>query len=151
MTKAKKTSNDELLEMEDRWKRVQAEFLNFKKRVEEERVQSLKFEGENILTDILPVVDNLERALDHIPEELVDNEWVKGVLNINVLSKSILNQLKVEKVESIGKEADFNLHDVINQMPGDKDIIIHEVEPGYTYNGKLIRASKVIVGNGEKI
>lgn len=138
-----------ILELEESLKRAQADFINYRRRVNEDRIAALKYEGSSMLLSLLPVFDNLDRAFQHIPKELESNDWVKGIVHIEQYFLKILGDLKVNKIECLGMPADYNFHDVIDKKPGKKDIILDVIEDGYIYNDKVLRPAKVIVGSEE--
>ena len=138
-----------IAELEDSVKRAQADFLNFKRRTEEEKMNSLKYSGSNELLNLMPVFDNFARAFEHIPEDISENEWVKGVIQIEQYFVKVLEGMGIKKIECLGMPANHIFHEVISQAKGKKDIILQEVEIGYMYNDKVLRASKVIVGDGD--
>ena len=128
--------------------RIQAEFENYRRRMADELVLK-KQEGIVSVIDVfLPCLDTFKEAKKSITDEKV----LEGVNMIEQKIYSALDTLKVEKIETIGKKFDPNLHDVIAVMHDDKqdeDIILDEYQAGYTYNGKVIRYSKVIVNKRE--
>jgi molecular chaperone GrpE len=139
-----------ITELEESVKRSQADFMNLKRRTDEERMKNLKYSGERELSQILPVFDNFKRASEHIPEDLSKNEWAVGILQIEQYFKKVLEDIGIKKIECMGMPADYNFHEIISQTKGKKDIIVQEVESGYIYNDKVIRATKVIVGDGNE-
>ena len=108
----------------------------------------MKYSGSQEILKLLPVFDNFSRAFMHIPEELLNNEWVKGVMQIEQFFVKTLNDMGVKKIECVGMPANHIFHEVISQTKGEKDIIIQEVETGYMYHDKVLRVAKVIVGDG---
>src|SRR5438067_1150491 len=77
-------------DFEDRWKRSAAEFINYKRRAEQERGELLRFANRGLILELLPVLDDLERALAHVPVDEVDSEWVKGVRLVERKFRQIL-------------------------------------------------------------
>lgn len=140
----------ELEEMKSIAIRATADYQNLRKRSEEEKIEFMKYANSKLILEILPFIDNMKRAMQHIPEELKTNEWAIGVLNIGSHILDSLNKLGLSKIESVGQKLDPSLHEALMQMPGEQDLIIQEVEEGYMLNGKVIRYAKVVVGNGEK-
>src|SRR4051812_13102721 len=89
--------------------RLQADFINYKQRAEKERVDSLKLGREMAVTELLPIFDNLERAFSHTPDELKENTWVKGVNGLEKQLVSVMADLGLTKIETIGKIFDPTL------------------------------------------
>jgi molecular chaperone GrpE len=141
-----KKLESELAEMKDIAQRARADLQNYKKKSEEERSGLLQLGQIQVATDLLPVLDNFTRAIQHIPTDIKENDWTKGIIQIEKQLQQILSSLGIEQINSIGKPFDPNLHEIIGTAEGEKDIIITEIEKGYTYKGKLLRASKVLVG-----
>lgn len=137
--------------LNDKHLRLYSEFDNFRKRTSKERVEILNMAGAEIIKSLLPVVDDLDRAIKN-------NEAVKDIAaineGINLIAqkfRSILAQKGLESVNSVGQPFDVDLHEAITNIPAPseemKGKVVDEVEKGYTLNGKVIRFAKVIVGN----
>jgi len=129
-------------------KRSMADLQNYKKRAEEERSQFAKFASANVFMEILPVFDSLERAQEHLPDELKNNDWTKGIQGIIKQFEQIIDRFQIKKTKAVGEKFDPNKHEAIAQGPGEKDIIIDELEAGYEMEGHTLRAAKVRVGDG---
>jgi molecular chaperone GrpE len=142
---------------QDKMLRIAADFENFKKRMERERALIMKYAGEHILREMLPVVDNLERALGHGRNEGGDAEKNLASLfeGVQLTLKSLRNSLEkfeVKPIESIGKPFDPNHQEALtmeasNTVPASH--VISEFEKGYYYKDRLLRAAKVIVSSGK--
>lgn len=152
MKKEKKTTEEELQKEFDELKsllqRTQADFVNYRRRNEEERVGFLKTATADLIEQILPVLDNFALAAKHVPEELKDNAWAQGIGVIEKQLEQILLANGLERIETEGKAFDPSLHEAVGEISqkGKKPShIISEQAPGYTLGGKLIRAAKVIV------
>lgn len=129
--------------------RSMADLQNFKRRTEEERSKFIYIANTELILALLPVIDNLQRSMNHLPENLKDNDWVKGILQIHDDLNKTLNTLGIEKIKTVGEKLDPNIHEAIIQDKGEKDVILEEFDNGYMYNGKVIKVAKVKVGNGE--
>lgn len=133
--------------------RIAAEFENYKKRILREQENLLKYAEENILKELLPSIDNLERAMSH--EHNMDDVSVlmQGVEMTLKGLLSTLDKFGCKPIESVGKPFDPNFHEAI-AMESSSEIpeqsIINEFEKGYLYKDRLIRASKVIVSKGDE-
>ena len=139
-------------EATDKYLRLYSEFDNFRKRTQKEKIELYKTAGEDVITAILPVIDDFERAFKAM-EESEDIDGLKdGVKLIHDKLLAILKQKGLEEVESsIGKDFDVEYHEAITQIPApsdkEKGKILDEVEKGYHLNGKVIRYPKVVVGH----
>lgn len=145
------------------WKRAQADYQNLKRDMEKEKVELAKFANLSLLLELLPVLDNFSRAVQHLPEDKSgeaprtgqagsgsagkNDEWVKGVLAIQQQLQSILSGMGVTEVPAEGM---FNpeLHETVGDGDGQDaatGTILEVVQPGYLLYGKLIRPAKVKV------
>ncbi len=131
------------------WQRAQADFLNFKRRNEQERGEYTRFANANLMLELLPVLDDLERALEHVPAKLKNVPWVEGVNLIRRKFKATLETQGLTAIEALGKPFDPNLHEAVRQDKGEEGIIIEEIRKGYQVYDKVIRPTMVVVGNGE--
>ena len=140
-----------LKEANDKFLRLYSDFENFRKRTQKEKLDLYKTAGEDIITALLPVLDDFERANKAI-EEAKEVEAVKeGVKLIHEKLQSILKQKGLEAAKSsVGDDFNVEFHEAITQIPAPtkKQIgkVIDEVEKGYSLNGKVIRYTKVVVG-----
>lgn len=151
-------AQEEAAELRDRMLRMAAESENFKKRIERERATALKYSGEQIFREILPVVDNLERAIAHCDEvEGADAEAnFTGLLQgVQLTLKSlitILEKFEVKSVSSVGEPFDPNHHEALTMEASETvpaSYVLSEFEKGYYYKDRLLRAAKVIVSSGQ--
>lgn len=139
---------NKITELEESLKRVQADFINYKNRTEQEKDGMIKFAFANSLTKIIPVVDNFNRAFSHLPAELENNEWVLGIKNIEKQLENILTEVGLKKIETKDAIFDPNKHEAISFQEDKKQVdgkILQELESGYELDGKILRPSKVIV------
>lgn len=139
---------EELATMTETAKRIMAEFQNFKRRNEEERAELRVHANMHLLESIFPAIDNLARAFENTPAEIQDNEWVKGIAEIERGLLSALEQLGLHAINETGVPADPNKHQVLMESDGPASQVIQILEKGYEYNGKVVRPAKVIVGKG---
>ncbi len=131
------------------WQRAQADFINYKRRVEQEREEFNKFANSHLILSILPVIDDLERALDSIPPEYAELDWVEGIRLIERKFKAILEAQGLKPIKAVGEPFDPNLHEAVKQDKGKEGVVIGEFQKGYLLNDKLLRPTKVVVGSGE--
>ncbi|WP_452221935.1 nucleotide exchange factor GrpE [Lacinutrix salivirga] len=148
-------SKEELLEEQlkvekDKFLRLFAEFENYKKRTSRERLDLIETAGESVMLNILPVLDDFERALSHIEDDKEAEELRKGVLLIyNKLIKS-LEQKGLKEMDSKGKPFDPDFHQALTEIPApNKDLkgkVVEVIEKGYFIGSKILRHAKVVVG-----
>jgi molecular chaperone GrpE len=145
-------TSDEIIQAEkDKFLRLFAEFENYKKRTSKERVELFKTAGQELMTSLLPVVDDFERALTHTEENAETEELRKGVLLIYQKLYNTLEQKGLSKTEIIkGDVFNAEFHEAITQIPAPtedlKGKIIDCLENGYQLGTKIIRYPKVIIG-----
>ena len=128
--------------------RAMADLQNFKRRSEDEKGSFIKYANAELLKTILPILDNLDRSVAHLPEELKDNEWTKGMLHIHDDLIKTFEKLGIKKIRTVGEKLDPNVHEAMLTGPGEKDVILEEFEPGYTLFDDVIKVAKVMVGDG---
>ena len=147
-----KPTAEELIQIEkDKFLRLFAEFENYKKRTSRERIELFKTAGQELMTSLLPVVDDFERALSHIEEDKEAEELRKGVLLIYNKFYNTLEQKGLSKIEvTQGDVFDAEIHEAITQIPAPsedlKGKVIDCVEKGYKLGDKIIRYPKVVIG-----
>jgi molecular chaperone GrpE len=139
----------QLKEKENKYVYLYADFENFKKRAIKERSDAMKFGWENVARDLLAVVDNLERALSHMPDGTDKNLRVGLEMVLNQF-KSAMQKQGVQQIETQGQAFDPNLHEAMAQEPSDQPQgqILKQLTSGYTLNGRLLRPAQVIVSAG---
>ncbi|WP_369049221.1 nucleotide exchange factor GrpE [Tenacibaculum sp. UWU-22] len=150
-TEEKTPTVEELLQIEkDKYLRLFAEFENYKKRTTKERIELFKTASQELMTAILPVLDDFERALTHIEEDKEAEELRKGVFLIYQKLVKTLEQKGLTAIEvNKGDDFDAETHQAITQVPAPSDDlkgkIIDCVEKGYKLGDKIIRHPKVVV------
>jgi molecular chaperone GrpE len=130
--------------------RKAAEFDNFKRRIENETANIVKYATESLIDELLPVLDDIERSLKHSKESTDYDALVKGIELIYQKFVKVLEGRGVKTFETIGKEFNVDYHDALMQMPRNDLLphtIVEEVEKGYTLNDKVIRHAKVVVSS----
>lgn len=150
-------AKEQIVDLQDRMLRAAAENENFKKRVERERLASLKYAGEAIFREVLPTVDNLERALDQGVVEGADAEKNLNALleGVQLTLKSLvatLEKFEVKSVNSVGEPFDPKHQEALTMGSHDtipENHVITDFEKGYYYKDRLLRAAKVVVSSGK--
>jgi molecular chaperone GrpE len=134
----------------DKWIRLRAEMENFKKRMEKEKSDHLKFGNESLLKALLPVLDNLDRALDHGKNAKEDSPLVVGVEMIRKEFVGLLERFGVKPVPAAGEVFDPEKHEAISQQESDLEAnrVVSAVQNGYFFHERLLRPAKVIVSSG---
>jgi len=141
---------NELEEMKDKYLRLQAEFDNFRKRTLKEKMDLLKSGGESVLKNILPVIDDLDRAMGALGEVPEDNPLKQGITLICNKFYDFLKQNGVQEIDALGKIFDTDQHEAITKIPAPeeklKGKIVDVIQKGYVLNDKIIRFPKVVIG-----
>ncbi len=140
----------EIAEIRDKHLRLQAEFDNFRKRTLREKMELMKSGGETVLTNILPVIDDLERALAAFAEVEEENPFKQGVILIYNKFQEFLKQNGIREIDAKGKDFDTDLHEAITKIPASaeelKGKVADVIQKGYMLNEKVIRFAKVVIG-----
>ncbi|NOS67113.1 MAG: nucleotide exchange factor GrpE [Candidatus Peribacteraceae bacterium] len=139
-----------LQQMTDIAGRAQADLQNAKIRMQKDGEDIRKFAAEAFILKLLPTIDNFQRAFTHLPEDLKNHEWLKGITAIEQDLMRNMAELGLKKMECLGQQVDTARHEVITIGPGKEGEIITVIEDGYELNGKILRPAKVIVGDGIK-
>ncbi|HEY3278516.1 MAG TPA: nucleotide exchange factor GrpE [Syntrophorhabdaceae bacterium] len=133
---------------------LHAEFENFKKLKLKEKQETLKYGNEQLIFEMIPVLDNLEMAIEHASHSNDAKVIAEGVkLTANQFFK-VLEKSGVEKIEAMGKKFDPNLHEALYQEERedvDGDMVVSEVQKGYVLNGRVVRPSRVSVSKKPEI
>lgn len=142
--------DQKISELQDKYLRLSAEFDNYRKRTMRERAELIKSAGEDVLSGILPVVDNFERALAHLTDVREPEAIKEGVVLIYNKFKEFISQRGIKEISALNLPFDADLHDAVAKMPVTEkekhNLVIDVVEKGYYLNDKIIRHAKVVVG-----
>lgn len=128
------------------WQRERADLLNYKRDELARMNEIISYSTIDLILKILPILDNLELAEKKIPEDLISNESVKGLLQIKAQLRDFLKKNNVEEIEALGQKFDPNLHEAIGEAEKENtepNTVIEEIKKGYKFNKRVIRASKV--------
>lgn len=138
----------EIENLREQLARSQADYSNLVRRSREEQAQMTEWSENKTILKFLTILDNLERALEHTPEEFKSHAWTDGLVSIVRAMQKTVTDFGISRMESVGQEVNPDLHDVISQIPHATTTIQTEVETGYMRNDKALRHAKVIVGDG---
>lgn len=134
-------------ELTEALKRERADSENIRRRHEAQTASLRSIVKANVIRDLLPALDNLERSLKHVPKDLEGNDYVKGVQAVVKQFDKTLEQLGVTRIKTVGEVFDPRLHEAISMEEGDgtKEIISEELQAGYTLGDEIIRHAMVRV------
>lgn len=128
--------------------RVQAEFANYKKRIERERGEFVSLANAALISDLLPILDDFERALETVPDDLQGRTWVEGILLIERRLRTTMEQEGLTEIEAVGEQFDPELHHAVvreETTEHGENTIIGEMQKGYRLHDKVLRPSMVRV------
>lgn len=146
--KLKEKYEAEIADLKDKYTRLYAEFDNFRKRTEKEKIQNFDFGAREVIEKLLPVVDNFERALGTVEEEDVEDAFTKGVQGIYKQIEKLFEDLQVKAIKAEGEKFDPNLHNAVmtdTESDAEEDTVTQDLQKGYTYKDQVIRHSMVKV------
>ncbi len=123
-----------------------ADLQNFRRRADEERAGYVAYANADLMNELLPVLENINKALAHEPK---DAEWIKGATQIFLQFQQSLQKRGLTPIEAKDKPFDPKIHEALMVGPGPKDQVVEEYEKGYTLGDKVLKRSRVRVGNGE--
>lgn len=131
------------------WQRARADYQNLVKQTAQEKEAWVTTANEQLILEILPVLDNFNHALKHLPPEQAKQDWVKGIMLIKTQLENILSLQGVSPIDSLRQPFDPHCHEAIEKVPGKnelKDKVVEELQKGYQQNGRVIRVARVKVG-----
>ena len=134
------------------WKRERADFMNYKKEQDKTMALIRLYANEDLLLRFLPILDSLEKAMEHMPPELEGNLWAQGIKSIRNQIGDTIKSIGVSEIPARDEKFDPYLHEAIAQAESDKDdgTVLEEFQKGYTLHGKVLRHAKVKISAGKK-
>jgi molecular chaperone GrpE len=130
------------------WQRAQADFSNYRRRVEQEREEFVRYAEAGIIRDLLPILDDFERALQSLPPDLRGVTWVEGMALIERKIRTLLESHGLTPIEALGKEFDPHEHEAVMRdgEAGEPMIVTGELQRGYRLHDRVLRPTMVRVG-----
>jgi len=132
------------------WQRAQADFINYKRRAEQEKEELTKFASAMLILNLLPVLDDMERALASLSTRLAGLTWVDGIRLIYRKLQAVLEAQGLTQIQTAGERFDPALHEAVLQAEGEEGMIIEELQKGYKLHDRVIRPALVVVGKGKE-
>ena len=128
--------------------RVHADFVNYKRRAEEDQRKAVSIGREGTIAALLPTIDNIKRALTHIPDDLKDHDFINALQSVAKQLEKDMKDMGVEPIKTVGEEFNPETMEAVlmEDGEGDKEIVVEELQGGYTLNGEVIRHAMVKVG-----
>ena len=133
------------------WKRAQADFVNYKRRSELDREENNRFANSVLILNLLPILDDLERALSSVPPRLAKLPWVDGVRLIERKFRAVLEAQGLTPIKARGEPFDPNLHQAMMRGRGKEGMVVRELQRGYKLHDRVLRPAMVAVGSGERV
>ncbi len=133
----------------DSWKRAQADFINYKRRTEEERLDIGKYANSELILSLLPILDDFERAFESILPRLAKTAWVDGIRLVERKLRATLEAQGLSPIKAVGETFDPNQHEAVMHSKGEDGKVVQEMQKGYRLYDRILRPSKVAVGNGK--
>jgi molecular chaperone GrpE len=137
----------QVAELTEALQRERADSANIRRR-HDEQIGSLKdMVKASVIRELLPVIDNFERALKHVPKDLADNDYVKGVQGVVKQFEKTLEQMGVQRIKTVGEVFDPRLHEAVSmeESKGTVEVVSEELQAGYTLGDEVIRHAMVRV------
>ncbi len=149
--KARKTKKDlekQITELTEALQRERADAVNLRRRYDEQLASLKKVIRAEVVSDLLPVIDNFERALKHVPSELEGNDYVKGVNGIARQFEKTLSDIGVERIKTVGEAFDPKYHEAVSMDDGEgkEEVVTEELQSGYKLDDLVVRHAMVRVG-----
>lgn len=137
-------------QLTDALQRERADATNIRRRYEEQVTSLRSVVKADVIRDLLPVIDNFERALKHTPAELAGNDFVKGVEGVVKQFEKTLADIGVQRIKTVGEPFDPHLHEAVSmeEGEGDQEVVSDELQAGYTLGDEVIRHAMVRVRQG---
>ena len=130
------------------WQRSAADFINFKRRVEQERGETARLASAALVINLLPIFDDLDRAVSNVDAQLAGLNWVQGIIAIERKFAQLMEAMNVHEVPAEGEPFDPAQHEAVGKQQGPEGRVLHVVQKGYLLGDKVIRPAMVIVGEG---
>jgi molecular chaperone GrpE len=131
------------------WQRAAADYQNLKRRMEQERAEVGRLASASLVINLLPLVDDMERALRTVDSKLAGLTWIDGIWLIYRKFQQVLENAGVREIPAEGGPFDPNVHEAISEAEGEPGKVVSVVQKGYSLGDRVIRPAMVIVGRGD--
>jgi molecular chaperone GrpE len=143
-------AQEEAIKFRDNWHRAEADFQNYKRRTEQERDESRKFANVSVIINLLPVLDDFERAFGSLDRRLAGLSWFDGIYLIYRKLQQLLENSGVTPIQTDGQAFDPRFHEAVAHAEGEDGKVISEVQRGYKLHDRVLRPAMVVVGKGQE-
>lgn len=130
------------------WQRSAADFINYKRRIEQERGENARLASAALVINLLPIYDDMDRAVSTVDAQLAGLNWVQGIIAIQQKFTRLLEAMGVSEIPAAGQPFDPAYHEAVGQQQGQEGAVLHVVQKGYQLGDRVIRPAMVIVGDG---
>ena len=144
-----KTAEEETKRYLDNWRRAEADLQNLKRRTEQERAESSRYAGASLMINLLPIVDDFERAFQSLDPHVAGMTWFDGVRLIYRKLLVLLESAGVQPIKTEGETFDPQFHEAVAHVEGEENKVISEVQRGYLLHDRVLRPAMVVVGKGK--
>lgn len=130
------------------WQRAKADYLNLKKQSEREKEELTRFASATLILELLPIYDHFKRAMNHVPTDARQFDWVKGISHIQSQFQTLFQALGIEEVPTVGRQFDPALHEAVAKEKREgtaPNTVLEELSTGFRLEGKLLAPAKVKV------
>ena len=131
------------------WQRAQADFINYKRRTEQEKVEGQKTASALIIYQLLPILDDLERAIESVDSKLAGLTWIDGLRLVLRKMQALLESYGVKPIKTVGQDFNPALHEAVMHGEGDDGKVLAEFQKGYMLGDQVLRPAIVKVGSGK--
>lgn len=132
------------------WQRAEADFDNYKKRIEQERSETARFANSLLVLNLLPILDDFERAFNSLSAKIAQLSWVDGIQLIHRKLRATLEAQGLSEIKAVGESFDPAVHEAVTQGEGEEGKVIEELQKGYKLHDRVIRPALVVVGKGKE-
>ena len=130
------------------WQRSAADYQNYKRRMEEERREVARLASISLIINLLPLMDDIERALRNVDPKLSGLTWIDGIWMIYRKFEAVLQNAGVNEIEADAQQFDPTMHEAISEVDGEEGKVLSVVQKGYKLGDRVIRPAMVVVGKG---
>ncbi len=136
-----------IAELTDALQRERADAMNVRRRGDEERAKMSGFYKSVVVRELLPTIDNFERALKHVPKELEKNDYIKGIQGVVKQFEAALSKIGVTRIKTVGEAFDPTVHEAVamEEGEGSEEVVSEELQAGYILGDEVLRHAMVKV------
>lgn len=132
------------------WQRAQADLQNYRKIIEQERIETTRSANLALIRSLLPVLDDFERAFKQVSRDHADSQWLKGMALVQRKLLAALESQGVSTIDATGQPFDPALHEAVGQLAGEEGMVVDQMQKGYKLHERVIRPARVAVGRGSE-